>query len=123
LLREPDDGLREPDDGLREPDGGLQEIRRQWLLLRRYTPCIYGVTMKTTVQKWGNSLAVRIPRPFAEEVHLEENSTVDLTVRGGKLVIVPAEPELTLDALVDQITDENRHEEVETGKPVGNEIW
>jgi len=79
--------------------------------------------MKTTVQKWGNSLAVRIPRPFADEVNLEENSTVDLSVRGGKLVIVPAEPELTLDMLVEAITDENKHEEVETGKGVGLEIW
>jgi antitoxin MazE len=79
--------------------------------------------MKTTVQKWGNSLAVRIPRPFAEEVRLEENSTVDLTVRGGKLVIVPAAPEITLDQLVDQITEDNRHDEVETGRAVGNEIW
>lgn len=79
--------------------------------------------MKTTVQKWGNSLAVRIPRPFAEEVHLEENSAVELTVRGGKLIIVPAEPELTLDALVEQITEENRHGEVDTGEAVGKEIW
>ena len=79
--------------------------------------------MKTTVQKWGNSLAVRIPRPFAEEVNLEENSTVDLSVRGGKLVIVPAEPELTLEALVQAISDDNRREEFATGKAVGREIW
>jgi antitoxin MazE len=79
--------------------------------------------MKTTVQKWGNSLAVRIPRPFAEEVQLEENSTVDLSVRGGKLVIVPAERDVTLDSLVEQITDENRHEEVRTGPGVGKEVW
>ncbi|MGN6187040.1 MAG: AbrB/MazE/SpoVT family DNA-binding domain-containing protein [Thermoanaerobaculia bacterium] len=79
--------------------------------------------MKTTIQKWGNSLAVRIPRPFAEEIRLEENTTVDLTVRGGKLVIVPAEPELTLDSLVKQITDEKRHSEVGTGTRVGSEVW
>lgn len=79
--------------------------------------------MKTTIQKWGNSLAVRIPRPYADEIHLEENSTVDLTIRSGKLVIVPAEPEITLESLVDQITDENRHEEIGTGSRVGNEAW
>jgi antitoxin MazE len=78
--------------------------------------------MKTTIQKWGNSLAVRIPRPFAEEIHLEENTTVDLTIKGGKLVIVPA-PEITLESLVEQITDENRHGEIETGRPAGSEIW
>ena len=68
-------------------------------------------------------MAVRIPRPFAEEIHLEENTTVDLTIRSGKLVIVPAEPEITLESLVELITEENRHEEVETGPRVGNEIW
>ena len=88
-----------------------------------YTRCIYEVTMKTTVQKWGNSLAVRIPRPFAEEIHLEENTPVDLTIRSGKLIIVPAEPTITLESLVEQITDENRHDEIETGKRVGNEVW
>jgi antitoxin MazE len=41
--------------------------------------------MKTRIQKWGNSLAVRIPRPFAEEIHLEENTTVDLTIRSGEI--------------------------------------
>jgi antitoxin MazE len=79
--------------------------------------------MKTTVQKWGNSLAVRIPRPFAEEVNLAENSAVDLTVRAGKLVIVPAAPEVTLEALVAKITEANRHEETDTGTRVGNEVW
>ena len=79
--------------------------------------------MKTTIQKWGNSLAVRIPRPFAEEIHLEENTAVDLTIRSGKLVIVPVEPAITLESLVEQITDENRHHEIETGNRVGNEVW
>ena len=79
--------------------------------------------MRTTVQKWGNSLAVRIPRPFADEVNLAENSTVDLSIRSGKLVIVPAEPELTLEALVETITEENKHGEIETGNAVGREIW
>lgn len=78
--------------------------------------------MKTTIQKWGNSLAVRIPRPLAEEIHLEENTAVDLTIKSGKLVIVPAEPTLTLESLVEQITDDNRHDEIETGKRVGNEV-
>ena len=65
------------------------------------------------VQKWGNSLAVRIPRPFAEEVNLQENTPVDVSVRSGKLVVVPVpEPELTLEQLVQLITPENRHDEI-----------
>lgn len=80
--------------------------------------------MKTRVRKWGNSLALRIPRPFAEEVNLQENSAVDVSVRSGKLVVVPVvDKELTLDALVDQITPKNRHDEIGTGEPVGNEVW
>ena len=79
--------------------------------------------MKTTIQKWGDSLAVKIPRPFAEEIHLEENTAVDLTISSGRLVIVPTEPAITLESLVEQITDENRHDEIETGKRVGNEVW
>lgn len=41
--------------------------------------------MKTTIQKWGENLAVRIPRPFADEINLQENTTVDLTIRSGSL--------------------------------------
>lgn len=81
------------------------------------------MNMKTTIQKWGNSLAIRIPRPFAEEIDLRENSPVDLTIRSGKLVIVPAEPAITLESLVEQITDENRHDEIGMGRGVGNEVW
>lgn len=80
--------------------------------------------MKTRIQKWGNSLAVRIPRPFAEESNLREDSPVDLSVRNGKLVVVPvSEPEPSLEQLVAQITPRNRHSETEMGPPVGNEIW
>ena len=80
--------------------------------------------MKTRVQKWGNSLALRIPRPFAEETNMHENSAVDVSVRSGKLVVVAlVEEELSLDQLVEQITPENRHREIGTGERVGNEAW
>jgi antitoxin MazE len=80
--------------------------------------------MRSRVQKWGNSLAVRIPRPFAEETNLRENSAVDVSLRNGKLVIAPVvEHPLTLDDLVNEITPQNRHDETESGGAVGNEIW
>ena len=79
--------------------------------------------MKTTIQKWGNSLAVRIPRPFAEEIQLQENTTIDLSIKAGKLVIVPVEPAVTLESLIEQITDDNRHDEIGTGPRVGKEVW
>ena len=80
--------------------------------------------MKTRIQKWGNSLAVRIPRPYAEESQLREDSPVDVSVRNGKLVVAPlVEPALSLEELVERITPKNQHHEVESGGPLGNEIW
>jgi antitoxin MazE len=80
--------------------------------------------MRTRLRKWGNSLAVRIPQPFARESNLEENSPVDVTLRNGKLIIVPVrEPEFSLDDLVGRITKKNLHAEVHTGTNRGNEAW
>lgn len=80
--------------------------------------------MQSKVQRWGNSLAVRIPKVFALDVGLEEDAAVELSVRDGDLVISPAEPDsLTLEGLLSKITDDNLHREVETGPAVGNEVW
>lgn len=83
-----------------------------------------GKLMKARIQKWGNGLALSIPKPFAEEASLRENSVVDVTVRGGKLVVVAIEePQPSLEDLVAKITPSNRHSEVDMGKAVGNEVW
>jgi antitoxin MazE len=80
--------------------------------------------MKSHVQKWGNSLALRIPKSFASEIGLENESAVEVSLADGKLVITPvAKSELTLKQLLAKITPENIHHEVETGSAVGNEIW
>ena len=80
--------------------------------------------MRTRVQKWGNSLAVRIPKAFAQEVGLEEDAAIDLSLSEGKLLIQPASGQrLTLDDLIAGITDENLHGEVWAGPAVGNEPW
>jgi antitoxin MazE len=80
--------------------------------------------MKTRVQKWGNSLALRIPKSFAAEVGLDPNSSVEMSLRGGKLIVVPADkPKLTLKQLLAQVTEENLHDEVDTGLAVGGEAW
>ncbi len=80
--------------------------------------------MKTRVQKWGNSLALRIPKSFATEVGLRTDSSVDVTLVKGKLVIAPiVKRELTLKALLAQVTDNNLHHEVDTGSAVGSEAW
>ncbi len=79
--------------------------------------------MQTKVQKWGNSLALRIPRSMAADLGLTVESTVDLRMKSGRLEITPAAEELDLAHLLEQITDENRHEECDTGQPVGCEEW
>ncbi len=80
--------------------------------------------MRTRVQKWGNSLALRIPKSFAAEIGLAENLAVDLSVAEGCLVVQPQpEQSLRLEDLLRAITDENLHGEWETGPAVGKEIW
>ena len=80
--------------------------------------------MKARIQKWGNSLALRIPKSFAVEAHLEQDSLVELALVDGKLIVVPvAEPTLTLDQLLAGVTEQNLHREVDTGQATGNEVW
>jgi antitoxin MazE len=77
-----------------------------------------------TISKWGNSLAVRIPTPFAETAGLEEGTVVDLKVRAGRLIVIPAQSlRYDLHQLVGRITRKNSHRLVEWGKPVGKEAW
>lgn len=80
--------------------------------------------MKTRVQKWGNSLALRIPKSFADEVGLLKDSSVEVSLTNGNLVVVPIEkPGVTLKKLLAQITENNIHHEVDSGPAVGNETW
>ena len=80
--------------------------------------------MKTKVQKWGNSLAVRIPRPFAEETGLEHGSSIELSLEEGRLILSPlSETSYTLKKLLQGITPENVHGELDSGPPVGREVW
>jgi antitoxin MazE len=80
--------------------------------------------MKTRVQKWGHSLAVRIPKPFADEMGVKENSSVEMMLKEGALVIEPdRERTWTLEGLLAEVTDENIHPEWETGDAAGDELW
>jgi antitoxin MazE len=80
--------------------------------------------MRTRIQRWGNSLALRIPKPFAAEAGLDQQSEVDVSLVDGALVIRPCpEPALSLEELLSGVTDENLHGEIETGPPVGRESW
>ena len=80
--------------------------------------------METTIKKWGNSLALRIPKALAEEAGLYYELSVELSLLDGKLVIAPIEhPALDLEAMLDQITEDNLHSEVNVGPAVGQEVW
>jgi len=80
--------------------------------------------MRTRIQRWGNSLAVRIPKPFASEAGLDQQSEVDVSVVDGALVIkLCPEPTWSLEELLSGVTDENIHKEFDTGLPVGRETW
>ena len=74
--------------------------------------------MKSHVQKWGNSLAVRIPKPFAEGMGIGNNAPVEMSLEEGALVVKPdRERAWSLDALLAEVTDENIHAEREAEVP------
>jgi len=80
--------------------------------------------VKTRVQRWGNSLAVRIPKSFAEEVGLKNDTPVDLRLSQGRLVLEPsAPPPPRLDDLLRRVRKANLHSEVDTGPSQGREAW
>jgi antitoxin MazE len=80
--------------------------------------------MRARVQRWGNSLALRIPKAFATETALESGSEVELTLDEGRLVVTPlVAPSYELEDLLAQVTPENLHGEVDTGSSVGDEAW
>jgi antitoxin MazE len=80
--------------------------------------------MRARIERWGSSLVLRIPDSMAAEVNLEPDTLVELSLVAGNLVVVPLpKAEVTLQQLVDGITDQNLHREVETGPPTGKEVW
>jgi antitoxin MazE len=79
--------------------------------------------MVTKIKKWGNSLGLRIPKSFAAEAEIEEGSEVDIAIREGTLVITPRQrPRYELSELLAKVSENNLHEEVDTGDPVGREV-
>jgi antitoxin MazE len=79
--------------------------------------------MQARVQKWGNSLAVRIPKSFATQSNLGQDSLVEMSIENGKIVLLPIQPEMDLAQLLELVTEENRHAEAQTGTTIGREIW
>lgn len=80
--------------------------------------------MVVKIQKWGNSLALRIPKAFTREINIEDGSKVNLVLEDGKLMIIPMDlNHYKLSELLLQIHENNLHGEVDTKGPVGKESW
>jgi antitoxin MazE len=80
--------------------------------------------MHAKIQKWGNSLALRIPKAFAVDTQLENDSMVDISVVEGQIIVKPlVKADWTLEELLAGINKENIHNEIDTGNATGNEVW
>ncbi len=77
---------------------------------------------RTQLVKWGNSLAVRMPKAVAEQVRFEEGDLIVIEASEGHVELRPVEKVPTLEELVAKITPENRHEQIKWGPAVGKEI-
>ncbi len=80
--------------------------------------------METHLRKWGNSLAIRIPKLLAAQLGLVNHSLIEFSLRGQELVITPARrTNLKLSDLLAGVTEENLHEAIDTGPAAGREAW
>jgi len=80
--------------------------------------------MLTKVQKWGNSLALRIPKAFALDAGLKDDSAVEISLVDGQIIVKPVStPSWSLDQLLAGVNSENIHHEIDTGEAVGEEVW
>jgi antitoxin MazE len=79
--------------------------------------------MYTTIQKWGNSQAVRLPKAILERASLKENDKVEIRIQNGNLVIIPVKKHLTLKERIAEYQSDSRCGEWDTGKPTGKEVF
>ncbi len=79
--------------------------------------------MRVKIQKWGNSLALRIPRAFAFQSEIRENKFVELKLEGKKIFIEPVEDKPNLEEMIGKINKQNIHKETDFGNSLGAERW
>jgi antitoxin MazE len=85
---------------------------------------LFRFTMTTAVTKWGNSLAIRIPRALAEQVQIAEGTEITLSISGNSIVITPKRrKQYNLDELLEGMTPDKFHGEFDNGMNEGNESW
>ena len=80
--------------------------------------------MHVTVQKWGNSLALRIPKIVAKQIHVHKGSRMDMSLTAGKIILSSTDmEEYNLNSLLKKIDKKNIHGEISFAKPLGKEVW
>ena len=77
--------------------------------------------MQTRVAKWGNSLGVRIPQWISEKAEINDGTIVEVSFKDDAIII--KKKKLTLEEMLNDITAENLHGQIDTGSVVGREIW
>jgi antitoxin MazE len=77
--------------------------------------------MVTTIKKWGNSLAIRIPNTFVKETSLENGDIINIAIKNYEIVL--SKPKATLNYLLSKINSDNLHKEIQIHGPIGKEIW
>ena len=77
--------------------------------------------MQSRIQKWGNSLAVRIPTVIAKQLHLHSGSQVNLEIKDGQIIVKL--PQYDLDTMINAITPNNQHHLALDDASAGNEEW
>lgn len=78
---------------------------------------------RVALARWGNNLAIRLPKAAAHALGVESGSEVELEVTGGTLVATPVRKRPKLSELVARITPKNRHAATDWGNPAGREVW
>ncbi len=79
--------------------------------------------IKQKISAWGNSLGIRLPQVLIQQTNLAEGIEVILSVEDGKIILTPTPPNYTLQQLLEGVTAEMQHSEIDWGEPVGEEIW
>ena len=80
--------------------------------------------MQAKIKKWGNSLALRIPKSFALNANIRQDELVDISIDKERIIIIPiGKKDYSLNDLLAGVSEDNLHGEFDTGDPVGKEIW
>ncbi|MBW4621195.1 MAG: AbrB/MazE/SpoVT family DNA-binding domain-containing protein [Cyanosarcina radialis HA8281-LM2] len=81
------------------------------------------MTIAQKVSMWGNSLGIRLPQSIIQEIGLKPGDLVAISTEGNKIILSPTRPKYTLDELLQDVTPDAQHDELDWGEPVGEENW